>query len=48
MTIHLSKHWLGETEKVLNEITGKDGAPLAVPYVVVLPDNGRDSPDTGE
>lgn len=33
MTIHLSKHWLGETEKVLNEITGKDGAPIEVSNV---------------
>jgi hypothetical protein len=33
MTIHLSKHWLGETEKVLNEVTGKDGGPLEISNV---------------
>ncbi len=30
MTIHLSKHWLGETEKVLNEHSGPDGSPLQI------------------
>jgi hypothetical protein len=30
MTIHLSKHWLGETDKVLNEHTGKGGGPIEV------------------
>jgi hypothetical protein len=30
MTIHLSKHWLGETEKSLVEMTGRDGGPVAV------------------
>jgi hypothetical protein len=33
MTIHLSKHWLGETEKVLSEITGKDGGPVEISNV---------------
>jgi hypothetical protein len=28
MTIHLSKHWLGESEKVLAELSGKDGGPI--------------------
>jgi hypothetical protein len=32
MTIHLSKHWLGETEKSLVEMTGRDGGPVAVQY----------------
>lgn len=30
MTIHLSKHWLGETEKSLLELSGKDGKPIDV------------------
>jgi hypothetical protein len=28
MTIHLSKHWLGESEKSLVEHAGKDGGPI--------------------
>lgn len=28
MTIHLSKHLLGQTDKSLLELTGKDGAPM--------------------
>lgn len=28
MTIHLSKHWLGETEKSLLELSGPDGGPI--------------------
>jgi hypothetical protein len=28
MTIHMSKHQLGETEKSLLELTGKDGGPI--------------------
>lgn len=28
MTIHLSKHWLGETEKAALELTGKNGGPI--------------------
>ena len=32
MTIHLSKHWLGETEKSLVEMTGRDGGPVAVQH----------------
>jgi len=28
MTIHLSKHLLGQTDKSLLELTGKDGAPI--------------------
>jgi hypothetical protein len=30
MAIHLSKHWLGESERVLNEISGKDGGPIEI------------------
>ena len=30
MTIHLSKHWLGETDKAALELTGKDGGPIEV------------------
>lgn len=39
MAIHLSKHWLKQTEKVLNEHTGKDGGPIdsRVSYVVETP-----------
>ena len=32
MTIHLSKHWLGETEKSLVEMTGREGGPVAVQH----------------
>ena len=28
MTIHLSKHWLGETDKFLNEHSGPGGGPI--------------------
>lgn len=28
MTIHLSKHWLGETDKAALELTGKEGGPI--------------------
>lgn len=47
MTIHLSKHWLGETDKAAVELSGPNGkdlpGPLAGASVVVfqLPDNGR-------
>src|SRR5581483_6910787 len=43
MTIHLSKHQLGETEKSLHELSGPGGVPLpaAQPTVVILPSNGR-------
>lgn len=34
MTIHLSKHWLGETEKILNELTGRDGGPIQTEEVM--------------
>lgn len=28
MSIHLGKHWLGQTDKSLLELTGKNGAPI--------------------
>lgn len=28
MAIHLGKHYLGQTDKTINEITGKDGGPI--------------------
>jgi len=28
MTIHLSKHWLGQTDKTALELSGKDGGPI--------------------
>jgi hypothetical protein len=34
MTVHLSKHWLGETEKVLQEVTGKDGTPFSLNVII--------------
>ena len=30
MSIHLSKHWLGETEKAAIELSGKNGQPFVV------------------
>ena len=36
MTIHLSKHWLGETERSLVEMTGRDGGPVAVQHPIVI------------
>jgi hypothetical protein len=32
MTIHLSKHRLGETDKAAFELTGKDGGPITVTF----------------
>jgi hypothetical protein len=36
MTIHLSKHELGETEKSLVEMTGKDGSDLTVTHKIEI------------
>lgn len=48
MQLHLSKHWLGETDKAAMELTGPGGKELkpgvlgqASVVVFQLPDNGR-------
>lgn len=46
--IFLAKNLLNMTDRVANEVTGKDGAPLAagVGPTIVMYDNGRDTPAT--
>jgi hypothetical protein len=38
MSIHLGKHWLGQTDKSLLELTGKDGKPISTITATMTPE----------